>query len=256
MSDDGDVIARIRKILALAGDAGATEGERAAAAEAATRLMTRYRIEQAQIDAAGDGPRRPVDIVAEDCGDFDEHEYWALDLLTAIGSIVTVDAVFLEDRHERVRSVTLIGRADTVAWTRLIYDWVRPQITADAEVIVQAEASYQRFMQRLIPGTPIGDSHLRSYREGFYGGVTARLHERLDEAQRDAAGQHGTALVLSDRAALNDYYGDDAPTRIDTTAERRMHHEALQSGYRAGDRVDLRPHGRVDGGHGALSRGD
>lgn len=256
MSDDADIIARIRKILALAGDDGATEGERAAAAEAATRLMTRHRIERAQVDAAGDGPRRRVDIVAEDVGDFDEHEHWALDLMTAIGQIVTVDAVFIEDRHDRSRAATLVGRADSVAWTRLIYDWVRPQITADAEVIVQAEASYQRFMQRLMPGTPIGDAHLSSYREGFYGGVVARLSERLEEAQRDEAGDYGTALVVSERAALDDYYGEDAPTRIDTSAQRQMDREAIESGYRAGDRVDIRPHARVDGTHGTLPRGD
>lgn len=233
-----DVIAKVRKILQLAGDSGATEGEREAAAEAATRLMIRHRITQDDLDAAGEGPHR-VDVVAEDVGLFGPTTYWALDLLTAIGQVVTVDAVFIEDGAGD-RATTLVGRPDAVAWVRLLYGWIRPQVEHDARVIVHAEESYRRFMGR--PPTP---DDLDRYRDGFYAGATQRLHERLVDVVADEAGGRGTDLVVSDRAALARYYGDDAPRQVDTA--REIDAEAVVSGYRAADRVDLRPGARLDG---------
>jgi hypothetical protein len=242
---DGDVISRVRKILTLAGDTGATEGERQAATEAAARLMTRYRIEQADLDAADDGPQR-IDVVAEDLGAFGRPQYWALDLVTAIGQTMTVDAVFVEDAAGD-REVTLIGRPNSVAWVGLMYRWLRPQLEHDARVIVTAERSYRVFMGR--PATP---DEIARYREGFYAGAIQRIAERIEDAQRAERG-YGQALVVSERAALDAYYGDDAPRRVDTS--REIDREAAISGYRAGDRADLRPDGRLDGGTRQLQEG-
>lgn len=233
------VIDKVRKLLAVAApDSGATDGERAAAVDAAQRLMTRYRLDEAAVRAAGDGPSMPTDVVAVDLGDFVPRDYWALDLLTAIGQVVTVDAVFVQTGARR--AVTLIGRDASVAYVRLLYGWLRPQIEADAVVIVEAERGYRELMGR----APTADD-LDRYREGFYAGAIGRVHERLEAAQAREAGAYGTDLVVSDRAALERYYGDDAPQRVDTV--RPMDAEAAISGYRAGDRVDLDPANKVAG---------
>lgn len=241
------VVERIRKALAIAAaGSGATDGERAAALDAAARLMARYQIDEADVRAADAGPRRATDVVAVDVGQLSEHDWWQIDLASAIGQVYTVDAVFIQDAD--VRNVTLIGREASVAYVRLVYDWLVPQLRADADVIVGAERAYRELFGR----TP-GARELAAYREGFYQGAIVRIHERLEFAQRREVGDRGTDLVLSDRAALDDYYGDDAPTRVDD--QRRMDAEAAASGYAAGARVDLDPSNKLAADRGSLPAG-
>lgn len=274
---DSTIIDKVRKLLALADEAGGgTDGERAAAMAAATRLMTRHRIDEARLRATD--PGADTGIVTKDVGEMGEDELWKLRLLTAVGQVFTVDAVFIRDPGDRVHVVTLIGRPDSVAWVHLLFDWLVPQVARDAAVVEKAEREYRAFrtstaprvrtygeqslrdiMEAIVSGRPIGtvafeatpevddvDAHMRRYLDGFYTGAIARIAYRLDEAQKAAAraAGPGTDLVRFDRAAIDRYYGDDAPTQEDIQPD--VDPEGLRTGDNAGGRYDLDPSNKVD----------
>jgi hypothetical protein len=269
-----DVVDKIRKLLAVAdADSGATDGERDAAMLAATRLMARHQIDEAAVRAAGDGPARPPGIVAVDLGSYDRLRWWEYDLAYVIGRVVTVDAIYVED-PPGVRNTTLVGREEAVAYVRLLHGWLVPQLMTDAQIVVDAEAGYRRlrgdFSTALegltlddllrpggivVPGVGVRrrsamtlDDYLAVYRESFYRGACLRVGERLEAIHAAEVGAIGTDLVLSDRAALRDYYGPDAPDVVDDSAKRAEDVEALSTGYAVGDRVDLDPSNKVDAG--------
>lgn len=271
-----DVIDKVRKLLALAdAGSGATDGERDAALAAATRVMARYQLDEADVRAAGTGPARPAGIDAVDFGSYPREMWWLLyDLAYVIGQVVTVDAVYVED-PPGVRNVSLIGRAAQIGYVRAVHGWVVPQLQADAHVIVEAERGYRRLrgdftsaldgltIEDLIAGPIVVpglgarrrrdvtlDEYLSAYRESFYRGACARIYERLSAIHAAVVGDRGTDLVVSDRAALDAYYGDDAPQAIEDK-DRADDIDAMRAGAAVGDRIDLDPSNKVDSGQRA-----
>lgn len=277
-----DVLDRIAKLFALADEgSGATDGERDAAVAAAQRLMTRYRIDEAEARAhAGDyGRRRLADgIIVEDVGSFASGAFWRYDLLHAIGQIVTVDAVYVED-PPGVRNTSLVGRDESVRYVRLVYGWIAPQVEREASVLVDAEARARKFLAtaRRRSGDYDGDpfvtldgilgtsgligswsprprsdeddeAQLRRYAESVYTGAVLAVYERLQAAHLAEAGTKGTDLVRYERAALDDFYGDDRPEQRDDT--RTVDPAAASAGYGVGQRVDLDPTNKVEDGPG------
>lgn len=238
------VVDKIRKLLAVAAvDSGATEGERQAALDRAATLMAKYRIEQHHLDQAdADARERDLGIVAEDLGSYDQRDWWRIDLAYAVGATVTVDAVFIQERLSGgrvVRNTSLIGRPESVAYTRLVWDWVIPQLYGNAQVLASAEIAYRQAMH----DHTMTPDEITTYLEGYYRGAIAMIHDRLKARQRRDLGAHGTAIERSDRARLNEYYGEDRPEIIED--DRAVSRDSLVAGWRDGARVDLDPSNKV-----------
>lgn len=249
------VVDKIRKLLAVAAEgSGATDGERDAALEAASRLMAKYRIEQHHLDAAaGAQARRDTGVVAIDIDTYEQRDWWRIDLAQAIGLTVTVDAVFVQDRTmggTPIRHLTLIGKRVSAEWTKLVWEWVVPQLLGQAAVMAQAEVSYREVMHGRTP-TP---EDIDAYLEGFYRAAIQAILERLQARQRADLGTYGTAIEVSDRHALDDYYGDDAPVPVDD--DRRVDQDAVAAGWRAGYQADIDPSNKLrDDGPAGLPAG-
>ncbi|MGI8492835.1 MAG: DUF2786 domain-containing protein, partial [Acidimicrobiales bacterium] len=117
-----DVVERIRKLLRLAEDAGATEAEAAAALERASALLLRHNLSMDQVAvASGEGP--PIT----------EHPIrtgwagsWRGTLLGILARHTLCSPIV--SRQGKVDTVIVVGRPANVQATHALYDWIAAQL--------------------------------------------------------------------------------------------------------------------------------
>lgn len=236
-------IARVRKLLALAAEeGGGTEGERNNAAERAQALVLKWRIEDEEL-ARATGRSALPGIKEEGVGRLTMGDHWKYDLYYAVSDPVAVDTVYY-NAPKFVRVVNLVGRPDMIAYTKLVVEWIMPQLVGECEVAlrlarIDALANGEESGERWGPGDTI------RFKRSFYAGATGALKRRLAKGARETSGS--TELVRSDRAALDDYYGDDAPVESSRRASE-LDYSAAAAGHAAGQAVDVDPSNKVGGG--------
>lgn len=234
MSDMDKVIGRVRKLLRLAADGGATEAEAALAAEFAQAIMADHNLSMASIEAAGESSGE--DGRRETAKEEGRAMYaWQRDLMEVISkanfcwSEVTTRWLRGADRNVGYR---IIGRAANVAATRVSFDY----LVATVNRLVLVDCG--------------GDNRLRMSRAGhsFAEGAADRLGERVRERheaiveersraarEANAANRHPSAatgnvpaVVMQDFEQVERDLNDDlrygrAPG---TTARQRAEYEA------------------------------
>jgi hypothetical protein len=171
-----DVLARIRKLLAVAEHPTTPAGEADAAARAAERLIAKYAIDEALLEAGAPTRSKPVirTIVVEA-----PYASAKTLLVGAVANAHGARAVTLSgDGQTRV---TLIGFASDLALIDLLY----------TSLLLQATTSLRR--------QPITG---RGFRRAFLVGFAVEVSERLRAARQEAVAEVGaasTALALRDR---------------------------------------------------------
>jgi hypothetical protein len=127
---DPKVLARVRKLLALSNDGGATEGEASNAAELARRIMAENGISNATIEASGgEGEGRTSDSRSGHTG-----KKWMRDIMRALAesSFVIVEYEqgrtargFEDDERKRIQGKwQLWGRQSAVITVKLMHEYL------------------------------------------------------------------------------------------------------------------------------------
>lgn len=141
------LIDKVRKILALASDEAAPEGERDAALEAAQRIMLEHGLEMAQIEESQRDDQVSKHALNEEQLSPEENE-----LLWAIAQASFCNG-WRHTSRSRKSTWVLIGRPEHVAYVRELYAYLRQQAAAEIAVNLSKmdkRAQYARmFVQRI-----------------------------------------------------------------------------------------------------------
>lgn len=217
MTDD-PLLARVRKLLAMAEDPACTAAEAEAFTAKATELIAKYGVDQALLAAAdpsvtpvGD---RMVTVIPPYARD-------KAALLAAVAAPLRCRVVHLARQGANVSH--LFGHAVDLERVELLF----------TSLLVQAAHG--------LAGAEVPQwEHPAAYRRSWLAGYTQAIQARLWEAERSAADSApGAELVLVDRTALVERRRDEVYPRLAKLAPRRLRGGGLRHGYRAGQTADL-----------------
>ena len=266
-----DILERIRKLLRLAHDAGATEAEAAAALERANALLISHNLSMEQI--AGSTGEQPT------VGEQHISTGWAGSWRGSLLGILArhnLCSPFIS-RDGKKDTIVVVGRPANVDVTRAMYDWIAEQleyIAAEEWLIVsrvQREVASDRPWcpecedwtvtyaergklhcakcdTRMLPSRPI--VHGFSWKTAFYRGAVLRISNRLYE-QRKAAQSDAplTALMLRTEQENADWIRQHhGELRKAKNQRRRYLAGAYERGEQRGNDVSLTPRSRLKGG--------
>jgi hypothetical protein len=224
------VLARIRKLLAVAEHPNTPAGEADAAARAAERMIAKYAIDEALLEAKATTRSKPEmrTIVIEA-----PYASAKSVLVGAVAHAHGVRAVTLGGGEDT--RMTLIGFAGDLQLVDLLY----------TSLLLQATTSLRR---QAISG--------RAFRRAFLIGFAAEVSERLQEARREAVSESAaasTAVALRDREqevdeALREQFPRLRSARLSVSDGR-----GLVAGRRSGATANLSSgRNQVDGGRSAI----
>jgi hypothetical protein len=242
--DTDPILAKVRKLLALAEDPAATPHEAESCTAKATQLIADYGLDQALLATTAGGSDPVGDRVLTMDAPYAADK---ADLLSTLAHRLRCRAVRLTRwRGERREiSLHLFGHRSDLERTELLF----------TSLLLQAANSLSR--------TPVPPyEHKAAFRRSWLAGFRMAIGERLEEAEEraqagtaerfEAAGTT-TALVLADRSALVDSALREAYPGVRTARPRRFSGSGDAEGWAAGRRADLGER-RVSGGRGALPR--
>lgn len=235
------MLAKVRKLLALAEDPAATPGEAESYTARAAALIAEYGIDRALLAHADPG-RDPVgDRVLEVEAPYAIDK---ADLLGAVAMALRCRAVRRTRREpgRKAISMHLFGHGSDLARAEVLY----------TSLLVQAATGMAR---TVVPPDEHTAAFRRSWLAGFRGAVARRLHETETGAREQAEGRFADAgtsgsLVLADRVARVEEAMVSAYPHLRNGRERRLSGRGAADGWRAGQRADLggsRVEGRVRG---------
>lgn len=224
------VLARIKKMLALANDVAAAEGERENALRMAHATLAKYNLSMAQVEATGGTSENRV------LGQFELREYaWMRSVAHAVGELFFCIMFYqrVQVKHARYVFIGKESNAHTaVEMTRFILSNI------DQEGMRQA---------RNIPGESPRGTYWRSFCKGAAARIYQRCQELINAAQAQTSEQAtpGTALVLasvyqSERQA-NELMlrNQGVQLRTRTSRQQRPTVDGYTAGRAYGDRVQL-----------------
>lgn len=184
------MIQRVRALRAKAADAAATESEAQAAAEAATRLLLQYDLEEAELQV--ENPDRIVHQM------IDIHPAVRL-ASNAIGALTETRPIEHNTYTARLRSVDLrfYGQPADVEMAMYLAELVR--------------AAAERGWMQAFMNQPMSAANrkldITEFRNGYYEGLGVRLGTRIRELADDRAfarsNNNQTALVVAKRGQIN-----------------------------------------------------
>jgi hypothetical protein len=225
-----NIIEKIRKLLELADEErGGTEAERELAAQRAQELMLKHNIEMGELK----GQSAEGDVGEE--GEFIKGSMaeWQVGLLLHVGSVSFVEGYYTQLARFEWK-VTLIGRADNIAFTKTLCQYLIPWLEAEA-------ASAFKQMKEVQP-----DTKPRSFRRAFYAAATMRIQDRLRQdrqrvERQQAKGSTGMELARNEEAANKAYL---AKKGVNLRSRQRRGFTSIagaELGHAAGSRADLTP---------------
>lgn len=245
MTDHDPILAKVRKLLALAEDPAATEHEAVTYTAKAAQLIADYGIDQAllaQADPASDPVGdRVLTMDAPYAAD-------KADLLSTVARRLRCRAVQRTRRRDgrRELSLHLFGHHSDLERTELLF----------TSLLLQAATGLSR--------TPVPpDEHKAAFRRSWLAGFRMAVGDRLADAERRAEAQSAgrfrasgtsTELVLADRSALVEAALHDAYPRLATARPRQLSGSGGAEGWVAGRQADLGER-RVGGVRPPLPRG-
>lgn len=218
---DTKIVERIKKLLALSRDGGATEAEANLAAEKAGELMRAHNLSMATLEAAGgtaEGGKR-----TEGRAERRAMYKWQQNLMATVGHVNFCHVDVMWGKHVRrdgsmapnvkstPRGYRLIGREANVVAATEMFDYLIESITRILMVELNGDSS--RVMSRFA----------NSFREGCSDRLRERLVQRHDAAlaeQRKAAQQANAARGSGN--ALTIVLADFASTEADLNRDHRF----------------------------------
>jgi Protein of unknown function (DUF2786) len=267
-----DIVERIRKLLRLAEDAGATEAEAAAALERANALLIRHNLSMDAI-AVSTGEQPAV-------GERHIPAGWAGSWRGSLLGILArhnLCTPFIS-RHGKSDTVIVVGRPANVEATHAMYDWIADQLerlAADEWLVVNrtqrenrlsgkawcpqcedwAHDTYRELGKlhcsdcdtRVLSTRPV--VHGFSWKTAFYRGAVSRIFSRLqDQRKASQAETPVTALMLRTEQENADWIRKKhGELRRGKSRRRRYLAGAYERGQQRGLEVTLAPQARLRG---------
>lgn len=242
MTEHDPILAKVRKLLALAEDPAATEHEAEACTAKATQLIADYGIDRALLARSQPGTDPVRDRV------FDVEAPYAadkIDLLATVATRLRCTSVRRSRRGARATelSLHLFGHASDLERTELLW----------TSLLLQSAHTLGRTP---VPAYEHKAAFRRSWLAGFRMAVGRRLAEAESRAEATAAPRFqatGTsaALVLADRSTQVVQAMESAYPGLGTARARSLSGSGTGQGWAAGQRADLGST-RVGGGRTAL----
>lgn len=220
------VLNRIRKMVDLANNLAATEGERDTALQMAHNLMTKYQIDMAFVD-------KKIREREDPRGRFISEGWnmpWCKQIRMAIGKLFMCH-YFVGRKINATRGTHhFVGRESNATTAILMSDWIIKSLLREGT---------KRYGHNLMPET-----------RSFATGCAVMLHHRVDElrvkAQEEVAHSTGRSLMLiaieeQEDEANGDYITDVLGITLVTKKSRRTKHvqRAWADGYEFGGTINL-----------------
>lgn len=219
------VIDKIRKLLSLAENGGATEHEAELAFQQAQRLMAKHSIDEARMALAGVRASEAIIKHVVHLGARDEIKRAKLLLIGAIArdnNCRIVDATSFDQ-------VWIVGHETEAQFVEML----------SATVLMQYAVERQRAWGRYS-----GPESRYKWVNAFAWGYAKRIGQRLKEAQEQVVAEQddapGTALVLADRAGLvKSWMDENLSLRQKRSQAVSLSIHAMEQGASAANRADL-----------------
>lgn len=234
------IIERVRKLLALARDKGATEGERDNALRMAHATIAKYNLDMAECER--DPSKRKA---AEEEREFQMAQFfgrpWARQVAIACAELFFCEYMFMAATRAKETKHLFVGKSSNATTARLMAEWL-------VDAIMREGKKHQREI----------DGGNEAYRS-FSMGAALRIRDRVREirlAAEDASkalaasasgGSAGTAIVLAsvyaterqaNRALIEQRY----PVRRTGRSGKSAEISSMAAGAKYGDKVNLTPH--------------
>jgi hypothetical protein len=236
------MIEKVRKLLALAESAAkvGNMAEADAATEFATKLITKFGIDQALLAAKGEIKDELINKRIKIADD------WALDrrsLLFAIVRGLGAKALYLKTKRPG---------------TQQSYSYVMHVFAYESDM-ARIEFLFEMLQPQMILGAAAAESgtwweNKRSFRKSWMAGFSTAIAERLQRNTKEAATEAGTGtdIVLFDRSkAVESAYTTRYPKTVSTS--RNLAGSGRSQGYAAGQRASLGDN-QIGGSRLALAR--
>jgi hypothetical protein len=212
------LLARVRKLLAMAEDPACTAAEAEAFTTKATDLIAKYGVDQALL-AVADPSVDPV-------GD----------------RMVTVVPPYARDKSALLAAVAAALRCRVVHLARP--GLTRSHLFGHAADLERVELLFTSLLVQAAHGLAARDvpwgEHPAAFRRSWLAGFTSAIQARLWAAERSAsAAVPGSDLVLLDRTELVEQRRDETYPRLARLGPRRLSGGGMRHGYRAGQIADL-----------------
>lgn len=181
-SQDRDkLLARMKKIMALATNAGATEGEREAAMHQLHKLMAKYNIDQATLE--GVDLTKQVDNIEGHV--LERHEFygrpWARTIVNGVAKMMFCKYFVIDSPKKNMAIHCFVGTAENVAAAVMLAQFLVDGVKAEGERRAKA----------------MGEN-VSAYRRAFGTGAASALYSRcMEEMRKPPEGAGSTALVLT-----------------------------------------------------------
>lgn len=216
MSEHDNIIERVKKMLSLANDAAASEGEVENALRLARKLMTQYGIEDAQLDSRSTDS---TNVIRETSATRSGFGIWEQQAAQVVASICDTRVVHSTDRIHRKKSIGFIGFPTDVAVSLEMY----PTVVISVRTL--ARAKY---------GTGWTSEH-QAYALGFVQGLRYKARVWKEEAASS------TAIVLRKDLAINRWVETQGlSTRTERRADSRFtESNAFATGVSDGRKIGL-----------------
>ena len=223
MSDK--ILDRVRKLLAIANDERANEGERDNALRMAHNLLAKYQLDMSDVDAREREKQDPRGHFQNDGWNM----LWCKDVRNAIAKLFDTTYYFGRKINATRGEHHFVGRESNATTAMLLSDWIIRSILREAD---------QRYKHRL---TPEGRS--------FAMGVAYKLYERVDQlkaAKQQEFKEAGYSIVLADASRVeleeNGKYISKVLGRNLTVRNRKrtsVNADAFSSGEEYGSSINL-----------------
>lgn len=254
------VVEKVRKLMNLAGNTGATEGEIRAAIHQAQRLMERYHLTE------GDLEHSPADDrAAVDKAEFNDYRAWVgkrkygweIALATFVSRFVGVPYYYsaVESKVRRCGMVELDDDGNPVYGTSFVFYGVADDAALAVHIFNDLRQTIAT-MARIEYGQIYrGDGG--AYCEGFVSGLERQHSDdrstRTIEASREASAGNSTSLALLRRETdLVAYKQAAAKSWLSKEKGIQLRSRSVSSG--ANGSLSARSHGMRDGAATSLSR--
>lgn len=235
-----NILEKIRKLLALAANAGTPE-EAASAAALAAKLMEAHQIEEAQIQIDAGAEKltgyghRPIPI---------NNSQWAQYLISAVATANRCTTVFLKKLRDWNGNVLqsridIIGHRDDVAATIDTYNFLHARIDAMADVAFRTE------------GYGHGKAWKTSYRNGAVDVISRRFRTEARKREHNSS-QSNALMVIENRVAevTKELYPHLGTRRA---SARTSNSDGYMAGRRDGAGIGLSRPVNIGGGSGYLN---
>lgn len=247
------VIEKIKKLLALANDGGATEEEAATAASMASALAIKYSMDLAKIQLSGQ-PTAKEGVEDQTVYESDKYEPWIASLIH--GLVALNGGTFYFSNWGSSVHYRVIGKPTALAVIRLMIPYL---VKSVKRLNTEAVKRYGFTMDQR-----------RAFRAGFRQSCAFRLYERMGEKAEEMRTKDDVAQKTTGSTALvvlNHFEQDARDIQVwmeqqgykfktrSAKARKAIKQEGamgMHEGRKAGDRIGLDP--QVSGSSGAKGR--